>query len=213
MKQYIYLGLTISFVGCAQRQVVYYPTSSTADPIVKVTRPSEDLDGLRYEEHVKAYALGRYRDPRNPRIMHERHLAYRVEQDSSWDYSPKRAFNVPLGKVKAASTPNSANSLRTASQEVEAQKQQEKNAALVEQNKILESKLSNFEQGNQQLNQLAEKNKKLQAQLEQLQDETISLKRSLEEKSKEPVVIEQPKEKGFLEKLKGFAGLNKNQNE
>ena len=203
-----YLSLTIFlFAGCAPRHVVYYPTSSPSDNLVKIVRPREEIDGLRYQEQVKAYPIGRYRDPRNSRIMHERHLVYRVEQDSSWDYSPNRSFVVPLGKIEAVSKPNSASSLKFASTEVDIKKQQEHNAALVEQNKVLASKLQNFEQGNQQVSQLTEKNKMLQKQFNQLEAEAGNLKRILEDKSKEPVVIEEHKEKGFIEKLKRFAGL------
>jgi hypothetical protein len=190
MKTFIYSTLAIGLIGCASKPVVYYQVP--AGNKIAIAQ-SENVNGLRFQENVKAYPLGRYRDPRNPRMMHERHLAYRVEQDSSWDYSPNQNFVIPLGKVEAVSRPNSASSFKSALSEVEIKKQKDQNAVLTEQNKALLQRLDKIEEENKQINQLTLKNKELQKELSQVQIESQSLRQNLEEKSHAQTVVEQPK--------------------
>lgn len=44
-------------------------------------------DGLRTDEQLKEYHLGRYIDARDPLMMHEGHPLYRVETSARWDPS------------------------------------------------------------------------------------------------------------------------------
>ena len=46
--------------------------------------PFKNEANVRLPERVKAYAVNRYIDPANQRIMHERHVMYRLEEDPSW---------------------------------------------------------------------------------------------------------------------------------
>ena len=41
---------------------------------------------VRYPEVVRAYHFGRYVDPDDDLVMHERHVVYRVEQNTRWDF-------------------------------------------------------------------------------------------------------------------------------
>ena len=188
-------------MGCASKPVVYYQVP--VDNKATVAQPPRNVDGLRFQENVKAYPLGRYSDSHNPRIMHERHLAYRIEQDSTWDYSPNQSFIVPLGKA-AVSQPNSVSSFKSALSEVEIKKQQDRNGLLLEQNKMLSQKLDKIEKENKQIAQLAKENQKLQEELIQIGVETHNLRKNLETKSQAQTVVEQPKKKGLFEKLTGL---------
>lgn len=196
-------------MGCTSKSVVYH--RAPADNKTIMVQSTENINGLRFQENVKAYPLGRYRDSRNPRIMHERHLAYRVEQDSSWDYSPNQNFVIPLGKVEAVSQPNSASSLKSALSEVEIKKQQNHNALLAEENKSLLQKLDKAEEENKQISQLAQKNQELQNELNQMRIESQNIRQSLKEKNSAQVVVEQPKKLSLLERLTSLMP-NKNTN-
>lgn len=46
--------------------------------------PIQSQAAVRTGEVVKAYKIGRYRDPVDPRIMHEGHVVYRVERSSDF---------------------------------------------------------------------------------------------------------------------------------
>lgn len=198
MKIPFYFTLAFGLIGCASKSVIYYQ----ALPANKVAiAQSESVNGLRLQENVKAYSLGRYRDPRNPRMMHERHLAYRIEEDASWDYSPNRSFVIPLGKVEAVSQPNAASSFKSALAETEIKKQKDRNTLLTEQNKVLSQKLNKVEEENKRISQLADENQKLQEKLDQSHSETENLKLSLAAKSPAQTLVEQPKKPSLWEKL------------
>ena len=47
--------------------------------------PALTANAVRYPELVRAYHFGRYVDPNNDLVMHERHEVYRVEQNTRWD--------------------------------------------------------------------------------------------------------------------------------
>lgn len=198
MKIPFYFTLAFGLIGCTSKPVVYYQMPAGKKVAIAQT---ENVNGLRFQENVKAYPLGRYRDPRNPRIMHERHLAYRIEQDASWDYSPNRSFVIPLGKVEAVSHPNAASSFKSALTETEIKKQQDRNALLTEQNKMLSQRLDKVEEENKRISQLAKENERLQEKLDQSYSETENLKLSLAEKSHAQTLVEQPKKPCLWEKL------------
>jgi hypothetical protein len=47
-----------------------------------------DQSGVRTNAVVKVYGVGRYVDPADCRIMHERHAVYRLEESSGWRLQP-----------------------------------------------------------------------------------------------------------------------------
>lgn len=47
-----------------------------------------DTSGTRYPEVLHAYHIGRYADPNDDLIMHERHVVYRVEDNTRWNFHP-----------------------------------------------------------------------------------------------------------------------------
>lgn len=59
--------------------------------------PAEDAESVRYGENLKAYTVGRYVEPDNPLVMHERHTVFRVETTAKWNLHPNPAVSVPMG--------------------------------------------------------------------------------------------------------------------
>jgi hypothetical protein len=79
-------------VGCATK------TPPPPAPVVNRS-PVGTVDNVRFGEVVKAYPIERYRDPADPRIMHEKHVAYRVEADSAWRLQANRNQQVIIGNT------------------------------------------------------------------------------------------------------------------
>jgi hypothetical protein len=52
-----------------------------------------DNSVVRYPEIIRAYHIGRYADPNDVLVMHERHVVYRVEENTRWDLRPANADN------------------------------------------------------------------------------------------------------------------------
>ncbi|HTS19607.1 MAG TPA: hypothetical protein VMP11_18675 [Verrucomicrobiae bacterium] len=61
------------------------------------TLPTEGIESVRYSENIKAYNVGRYADPNNALVMHERHVVYRVETTAKWNLHPNAPAIVALG--------------------------------------------------------------------------------------------------------------------
>jgi hypothetical protein len=56
--------------------------------------PAADNSAVRFPEVVRAYHVGRYADPNDDLVMHERHDVYRVEENTRWDLRPLRAATI-----------------------------------------------------------------------------------------------------------------------
>jgi hypothetical protein len=78
--------------GCAQPkpQAVIHPVR-TFKPAAQtrgnnsLPNPSiSDVRNVRESESVKVYGMNRYVDPSDPRVLHERHPIYRVEEQPHW---------------------------------------------------------------------------------------------------------------------------------
>lgn len=68
---------------------------SNAPPCI----PLKNEANVRLPEHVKAYAVNRYIDPANQRIMHERHVMYRIEEDPSWRLTTDESKQILIGNT------------------------------------------------------------------------------------------------------------------
>ncbi|MGH7989079.1 MAG: hypothetical protein ACREDS_02640, partial [Limisphaerales bacterium] len=67
---------------------------------------------MRYPEVVRAYHFGRYVDPNNDLVMHEQHVVYRVEENTSWNLHPGPAGGSPVSPApsrNAAFSPTPVN--------------------------------------------------------------------------------------------------------
>ena len=79
--------------------------SSCATKPVAPNRPPENSatagtqDNVRFGEVVKAYPIERYRDPADPRMMHEKHVVYRVEETPAWKMQANRNQQLIVGNL------------------------------------------------------------------------------------------------------------------
>jgi hypothetical protein len=83
---------SVALFGCAhpKPQTVFRPVrkiqpasqanKSTCSP----TAPVGFVRNVRESESVKVYGMNRYVDPSDPRVLHERHAIYRVEEQPHW---------------------------------------------------------------------------------------------------------------------------------
>jgi hypothetical protein len=86
-----FLAYVVLF-GCAQPKprAVIHPvrTFQPAAPAKENTSlpnfPIGSVRNVRESESVKVYGMNRYVDPSDPRVLHERHAIYRVEEQPHW---------------------------------------------------------------------------------------------------------------------------------
>jgi hypothetical protein len=120
----MYRGLTFPFLltsllltGCAkpEPQVVVLPASRRSVQSEAVSRtatpmgPIGNVANVRQAEQVKVYGVNRYVDPADPRIMHERHAIYRIEQKPAWvNRTKNQSGEILLGPVLGLHRPEYA---------------------------------------------------------------------------------------------------------
>jgi len=112
-----FLLTSLLLAGCAEPepQVVVLPPSRRlvqSDTVPRTPIPSGPIGtvaNVRQAEQVKVYGVNRYIDPADPRIMHERHAIYRVEQKSAWvTRSKNQSGEILLGPVLGLHRPEYA---------------------------------------------------------------------------------------------------------
>ena len=112
-----YLLIFLLLAGCAEPepQVVVLPAGSRLIQSDSVPRngtpmgPIGTVANVRQAELVKVYGVNRYVDPADPRIMHERHAIYRVEQKPAWvTRSKNHSSEILLGPIVGLHRPEYA---------------------------------------------------------------------------------------------------------
>ncbi len=73
-------------------------TACSTTPKLKL-RPQQppsatDNSAVRSPEIVRAYHFGRYVDPNDSLVMHEKHVLFRVEENTRWNLHPHQTDNV-----------------------------------------------------------------------------------------------------------------------
>jgi hypothetical protein len=106
---------SILFVACNSEQTVLLRPSPPSELAVtgNSIRPGfERTDvntSLRKPETVKVYGMNRYVDAGDPRVMHERHAIYRLEEQPAWvTGSPKNRNETILGPIVGLRKPEYA---------------------------------------------------------------------------------------------------------
>ena len=105
---------SILFVACNSEQTVLLrpPPSELAATGNSIRPGSERTDvntSLRKPETVKVYGMNRYVDAGDPRVMHERHAIYRLEEQPAWvTGSPKNRNETILGPIVGLRKPEYA---------------------------------------------------------------------------------------------------------
>jgi hypothetical protein len=76
------------------------PAAKTVDNKPLQNAPIGTVQNVRESESVKVYGMDRYVDPSDPRVLHERHAIYRIEQQPRWVTQGDRNQNgILLGPV------------------------------------------------------------------------------------------------------------------
>src|ERR1700730_5433806 len=129
MRYTTFCVVGLLLVACQSKPMGYLVAPDSKE-IVGAARPGETVTGkgaiycgsnpaqandslsegsIREAETVKAYGMNRYLDPNDPRMMHERHAIYRLEQQPAWvTRSPRNQNEVLLGPVVGLRKPEYA---------------------------------------------------------------------------------------------------------
>jgi ElaB/YqjD/DUF883 family membrane-anchored ribosome-binding protein len=106
---------SILLIACNSERIVLLrpPPLSELAATGESISPSSDRTGvnrsLREPETVKVYGINRYVDAGDPRVMHERHAMYRLEEQPAWvTRSPKNRNEVILGPTVGLQKPEYA---------------------------------------------------------------------------------------------------------
>jgi hypothetical protein len=110
-------------------------------PVAGTDLDQGNTQRVRVGETMKAYPIGRYVDPNDPNVMHESHVVYRKEADSSWNLLPNAPTAVPLGPVIAVAEPAKQPNPLPAELEQKVATQNQLMASLIEQNEALAAEL------------------------------------------------------------------------
>ncbi len=115
MKRLFYLFLLVTNAGCHSEQSVLLMPAHRAESSTprEISSSGGARTGaaasLRESEMVKVYGVNRYVDAGDPRLMHERHAIYRLEQLPTWvTRSPKNHNEVILGPTVGLRRPEYA---------------------------------------------------------------------------------------------------------
>jgi hypothetical protein len=115
MKHWTVSLASILFVACNSEESVLLRPSPPSELAVSGNsiRSGSDRTGvntsLREPETVKVYGVNRYVDVGDPRIMHERHAVYRLEEQPTWvTRSPKDRNEIILGPIVGLRKPEYA---------------------------------------------------------------------------------------------------------
>jgi hypothetical protein len=105
----------VAMAGCHSEQSVLVVPAQRAGPSIPREVWATDAirtspaASLRQSETIKVYGVNRYADAGDPRVMHERHAIYRLEQQPRWvTRSPKNHNEVILGPIVGLRRPEYA---------------------------------------------------------------------------------------------------------
>jgi hypothetical protein len=106
MERLVSLIVVVAMLaGCQTKQTVWmYPSPAVGEGYNKSYSSGEGRIGtvgnVRSSEVVKVYGVNRYVDPADPRLMHERHAVYRLEEQPGWVVqTPKGGNKILLGPI------------------------------------------------------------------------------------------------------------------
>ncbi len=171
MKQLLLLPLLL-LSACASHP----PKRLTVAPAAPVGRPVRS-DGLRFDDQLREYRIGRYVDARDPLLMHEGHPVYRVESSARWDLRP--GSNVPRSRQgTVATTSVSANDAVVA----EVNKQRAATRAFTEQTAALNQRLTELGEAVGQTQEIAKQNLALKRDVAVLRENLNALDAQLRQR-------------------------------
>jgi hypothetical protein len=119
----VFGALFILISGCSSEKIYMQPVrtypaaaaskdgyaKSSPDSSAHTVNGIGRVGSVRTGEVVKAYGVNRYVDPADPRVMHERHAIYRMEEGAGWVMqTPQGARGIILGPVVGLKNPEDA---------------------------------------------------------------------------------------------------------
>jgi hypothetical protein len=147
-----------------------HPVVSRAAPVGQLVSSS----GLRTEDQLQEYRLGRDVDARDPLVMHEGHPVYRVETSTHWDLRPNDKSSLPRRDIlKSPSV--SANDAVVA----EVNKQRAATQAFTEQTATLNQRLNDLGEAVAQTKEIAQQNLALKRDVTALREQVDTLEAQL----------------------------------
>src|SRR2546422_252533 len=127
-------------------------------PVPGMTLPSDGIESVRYSENIKAYNVGRYIDPNNALVMHERHVVYRVETTAKWNLPPNAPATVALGPAVQIIDPARKDGPTTAEVIAEVSRQKAATQTVIDQGKRLNDTLTQISSALDAGKQVADQN-------------------------------------------------------
>ncbi|MBA2270759.1 MAG: hypothetical protein H0W20_09200 [Chthoniobacterales bacterium] len=171
MKQLLLLPMLL-LSACASHP----PKKVIVAPATPLGRPVRS-DGLRFDDQLREYRIGRYVDARDPLVMHEGHPVYRVESSARWDLRPGSTVpRSPRGTVTTTSV--SSNDAVVA----EVNKQRAATRAFTEQTAALNQRLTELGEAVGQTQEIAKQNLALKREVAALRDNLNALDAQLRQR-------------------------------
>lgn len=143
-------------------------------------------DGLRTNEQLKEYRLGRYVDARDPFSMHEGHPLYRVETSARWDLRPNNGATPPRRNTVPPASVSTNDAVLA-----EVNKQRAATRAFTEQTAALNQRLTELGHAVEQTREVAKQNLELKRDVATLREQLDSLDTKLRER-KAPTASSSP---------------------
>jgi len=160
----IYLIPLLLLSACASNRTPHLLNMSR--PVPGTTLPGDDIESVRYSENIKAYNVGRYADPNNALVMHERHVVYRVETTAKWNLHPNAPATVALGPAVQIIDPARKEGPTTAEVIAEVNRQKAATQTVIDQGKRLNDSLMHISSALDASKQVAEQNRQLKTDLD-----------------------------------------------
>jgi hypothetical protein len=137
-----------------------------SQPVPGTTLPGDDIESVRYSENIKAYNVGRYVDPNNTLVMHERHVLYRVETTAKWNLHPNAPASVAFGPAVQIIDPAHKDGPTTAEVIVEVNRQKAATQTVIDQGRRLNNTLTQVSTALDASKQFAEQNRQLRTEID-----------------------------------------------
>lgn len=191
MKAYLFIPL-VFLTACVPK-----PRVTVMNVVPARAKPTEGVESVRYSENIKAYPVGRYVDPSNSLVMHERHTVYRVETTAKWNLNPNAPVAVPLGPAVGLIDPARRNAPVNAEVLAEVNRQKAATQALLDQGARFDQTLSQLSGALQVTTQLGQQNRQLRDELTTAQKRLDALELELRKKQADALVGPNDKTKTY----------------
>ena len=165
----------VFLTACASRPTVIKMPAA----ISGTATPSESAESVRYSENIKAYPVGRYVDPNNSFVMHERHTVYRVETTAKWNLHPNEPAPIPMGPPLGIIDSAKHDAPVNAEVLAEVNRQKAATQALLDQGTRIDKAFSQLSGAFQGARQVSEQNLQLKEELTTTEKRLDALERQL----------------------------------